>query len=61
MNFSIKNISEQEIKSDALILPIFEDIKADIYSELDDISGGLIKKIYGSDEFSGKLNQTLLI
>jgi leucyl aminopeptidase len=61
MNFSIKNMSEMEVKSDALILPIFEDFKTDIYSELDGIAGGLIKKIYGSDEFSGKLNQTLLI
>lgn len=61
MNILIKNISEEGIKADALILPFFEDYSPDIYSELDSIIGGLIRRIINSREFTGKQNQASLL
>ncbi|MCL5062723.1 MAG: leucyl aminopeptidase [Nitrospiraceae bacterium] len=61
MNILIKNISEEGIKADALILPFFEDYSPDIYSDLDSIIGGLIRRIINSKEFTGKQNQSSLL
>ncbi|KJR41404.1 multifunctional aminopeptidase A [Candidatus Magnetoovum chiemensis] len=57
----IKNITEKEIKTDALILPFYEDDKKNIYSDLDDKIGGLIKRLDNTKEFSGKKNETALL
>lgn len=61
MDIFIKNIHEKEIKADALILPLFENSSPDIYSEIDSIIGGFIRKIIISKEFIGRQNQTILL
>lgn len=61
MNILIRNIQEEGIKADALILPFFEDYPSDIYSDLDSILGGLIRRVINSKEFTGKQNQTALL
>ncbi len=61
MNVLIKNIPEEGIKTDALILPFFEDYFTDIYSDIDSIIGGLIRKVINSKEFTGKQNQLTLL
>ena len=61
MNILIKNIAEEEIKTDALILPLFENYSIDIYSGIDSIIGGLIQRVINSKEFTGKQNQTALL
>ena len=60
MNLLFKNISEQEIKADALILPLFEG-SDNIYSDINKATGGLISDVIKSKEFTGKLNQTTLL
>ncbi|GER94551.1 leucyl aminopeptidase [hot springs metagenome] len=61
MNILIKNIPEKEIKADALVLPLFENDSIDIYSDIDFIVGGIIKRLINSKEFTGKQNQTALL
>ncbi|MDI6801963.1 MAG: leucyl aminopeptidase [Thermodesulfovibrionales bacterium] len=61
MDIFIRNISEEAIKTDALILPFFENYPPDIYSDIDYIIGGLIKKVINSKEFTGKQNQITLL
>lgn len=61
MDISIKNLSEEEVKADALILPLFEDYQPDIYSDIDSITGGFIRRIFISKEFTGKQNQISLL
>ncbi|MBI5212167.1 MAG: hypothetical protein HY957_02190, partial [Nitrospirae bacterium] len=60
MNILFKNISEQEIKADALILPLFEG-SDNIYSDINMATGGLISEVIKSKEFKGKQNQTALL
>jgi len=61
MNILIKNIPEEGIKADALVLPLFENNSIDIYSDIDSIIGGLIRRVINSKEFTGKQNQTVLL
>lgn len=61
MNILIRDISEQEIKTDVLVLPFFEGMSADIYSDIDRASDNLIKKAISSKEFTGKQNQLALL
>lgn len=61
MDIVVKNISEEEIRADALIFPFFEDSSSKVYSALDSIIGGLIKKAIKSREFAGKHNQITLL
>ncbi|HAK87733.1 MAG TPA: leucyl aminopeptidase [Nitrospiraceae bacterium] len=60
MNILFKDISELEIKADALILPLFEGAD-NIYSDINKATGGLINDVIKSKEFGGKLNQTTLL
>ncbi len=57
MNIYINDISEIEAKTEALILPFFEDDKKDFYSHIDSLIGGLIKRVIRSKEFNGKHNE----
>ncbi|MFA5353094.1 MAG: leucyl aminopeptidase, partial [Thermodesulfovibrionales bacterium] len=61
MNITIQNIPEEEIRSDTLILPVFEGGFPDLYSDLDRLSGGLIQRVMDSGEFTGKEEQCLLL
>lgn len=61
MNILIKNIPEKGIKADALVLPLFENDSIDIYSDIDSITGGFIRRVINSKEFTGKQNQTALL
>lgn len=61
MNISIKNVAEEEIKAGALILPFFEDGLPDLYSAVDSLTGGFIRKVFDSKEFTGKHNQLALL
>lgn len=56
-----KKISEHLIKTEALILPFFEDLSPEVYSEIDDLIGGFIKKIIEQKEFLGNQNQIGLL
>ncbi|HBR22745.1 MAG TPA: hypothetical protein DD713_09385, partial [Nitrospiraceae bacterium] len=59
MKRSVKNIRETDCACDALILPITEG-DSDLYKNLRASIRDLIKKIF-SKEFSGKLNEVLMI
>jgi leucyl aminopeptidase len=61
MNILIKKIPEEGIKADALVLPLFENDSIDIYSDIDFITGGFIREVINSKEFTGKQNQTTLL
>lgn len=56
-----KKIPEHSIKTEALILPFFEDLSPDVYLEIDNLIGGFIKKVIEQKEFSGKQNQISLL
>ncbi|MBF0458925.1 MAG: leucyl aminopeptidase [Nitrospirae bacterium] len=56
-----KNISLSEIKTDVLILPFTEDYKGAVYSTLDKDTGGLIRRIIETKEFTGKHTELTLI
>jgi len=61
MNILIKDIPEQKIKTDALIFLFFEGMSPGMYSDIDQLTGNLIKKIVSSKEFTGKQNQLALL
>lgn len=61
MDIIVKDLTEIQVKADALILPFFEDSLHDYYSDVDNAIGGIIKKIISSKEFSGKHGQMSLI
>jgi leucyl aminopeptidase len=61
MNISLKNIPEEEIRADILILPFFEGYATDIYSNLDLLVKGLISTVINSKDFTGKHGQTMLL
>lgn len=61
MNISIRNIPEETIKTDALVLPFFEEEPWDAYAGLDSIIGRLIKRTVDSGEFTAKHGQTTLL
>ncbi|MBI4686698.1 MAG: leucyl aminopeptidase [Nitrospirae bacterium] len=61
MNITIKDISEKDIATDALILPFFEDYQHEMYSEIDSLLDGMIKRVISSKEFTGRHNQLALL
>ncbi len=61
MNIMIKNIREEKIETDVLVIPLFENSFPQSYDNLDKLTGGLIKKVINSGEFKGKLGSTMLI
>ncbi|MCX8030953.1 MAG: leucyl aminopeptidase [Thermodesulfovibrionales bacterium] len=61
MQVAVKNVSEQQIKSDVLVLPIYQDQLLENYKTLDKASEGLLTKLINSGDFTPKLGATLLI
>ncbi|HMK60314.1 MAG TPA: leucyl aminopeptidase [Dissulfurispiraceae bacterium] len=61
MNIIIKNIPEEQIISDVLILPFFEDQFIELYDSIDKFVGGLISAVCRSGDFTGKLGQVMLL
>ncbi len=61
MNVVIRNIKEVEHTCDALILPLCEGEKAELYREIDSSLRGLIGNVISSGEFGGRQNQVALI
>ena len=61
MNILNKDISEQKIKTDALIFPFFEGMSPGLYSDVDQLTGNLIKKTISSKEFTGRQDQLALL
>ncbi len=61
MKLTIKNIPEEKIKADVLILPFLEDGFPNNYSVIDLLVGGLIKKAIKSKEFTGKHGTNTLL
>ncbi|MBI3592211.1 MAG: hypothetical protein HY099_01795, partial [Nitrospirae bacterium] len=61
MHITINNISEDRIKTDVIILPVFEDSLPERYSDLDRLIDGLIRKVIKAKEFTGKQNQLSLL
>ena len=58
-NITFKDISEQNINADILIIPLFENPPSEIYADLDALIGGIIKRVIESKEFTGKSKQLL--
>lgn len=61
MKITVKNISEEKIKTDVLILPLLENNFPEVYNKLDSLVGGLIKKVINSKEFTGKHGSNTLL
>ncbi len=61
MNITTKNISEEQARTDILILPVFEDFPIDCYSGLDLIVNNSISRAVNSKDFSGRQGQTMLL
>ncbi len=61
MDISIKNIAEEEVTADTLVLPFFENNSAAFYDHLDSLIGGFIRKALHSKEFTGKHKQLTLL
>jgi leucyl aminopeptidase len=61
MNLAISDQSERNIKTDAVIIPLFEAPQPSGYADLDDLIGGLITRVIASKEFTGKHNQLTLL
>lgn len=59
MNISFEEISESNINADILILPFFETQSINLYSDIDEKIGWMIKRVIESNEFSGRFNQLL--
>ncbi len=61
MNITVRNLPEDKIKTDILVIPLLEDGFPKVYDNLDLLSGGLIKRVINSGEFRGKLGSNTLI
>jgi leucyl aminopeptidase len=61
MKITTDNIAEKEVSADALVLPVFEEEAADIYSDIDALTGNLISGLIGAKDFSGRMGQTLIV
>ncbi len=61
MNIAASALSEVNITTDILVLPLFETLKSERYADVDDKIGGLISKVTASKEFTGKQNQLTLL
>lgn len=61
MNIVASGLSETNIKADIVILPLLEAAQSELYSDVDDATGGLISRVIASKEFTGKHNQLSLL
>ncbi|MGO9613151.1 MAG: leucyl aminopeptidase [Dissulfurispiraceae bacterium] len=61
MDILFAAVPEKEVRTDALIIPLFEDFFPDLYMELDNSVGGLIRKTLNSGEFKGRHMQATLL
>ncbi|MBF0317316.1 MAG: leucyl aminopeptidase [Nitrospirae bacterium] len=61
MEIKISGDTENSVKAEVLVLPFFEDHRADFYADMDEKTGGLIKRVFDSKAFSGKQGQTTLL
>ncbi|MCL4490561.1 MAG: leucyl aminopeptidase [Nitrospirae bacterium] len=61
MDISVRNVADKEVKTGALLLPLFENNPAAFYSDLDYLIGGMIKRVIDSKEFTGKHKQLTLL
>lgn len=61
MNISIKDFTEEFVRTAALILPLFEGAYPDSCIKLDRLIGKHIKSAFDSGEFIGKHNQTTIL
>jgi leucyl aminopeptidase len=61
MKIIIKDIPEEEVKADVLVVPLFEDQLPDIYAKLDLAAGNVISGAICKKDFAGKLGQTMFM
>jgi len=61
MKITTNNIAEKDALSDVLVLPLFEKESADIYSDIDELTGNIISGLIDGKDFSGKMGQTMLV
>jgi len=61
MNILLRDVAEEQIRADILVLPFFEGCSSELYSDLDLLTNGLISRPLKSDDFTGKLGQTMLL
>ncbi|MEW5744366.1 MAG: leucyl aminopeptidase [Nitrospirota bacterium] len=61
MEIVTKNIAEETVRADALVLPFFESSSPDVYASLDELIGGLIRKVVAAKEFTGRHAQVSLL
>ncbi|KJU83875.1 multifunctional aminopeptidase A [Candidatus Magnetobacterium bavaricum] len=61
MEIKISGDTEDSVRAEVLVLPFFEDHRADFYAGMDDKTGGLIKRVFDAKAFSGKHGQTTLL
>jgi len=61
MNIFIRDILEEQVGTDILILPFFEDYSTDSYSALDLIVKGIISRVIKNRDFTGRHGQNMLL
>ncbi len=61
MNIFSKEIPEEQVRADLLILPFFDDLSTDVYMGLDLIVNGIISRVIRNKDFTAKLGQTMLL
>jgi leucyl aminopeptidase len=61
MNIFIRDIPEEQVEADILILPFFEDYSTDSYSALDLIVNGVISRVIKNRDFAGRHGQNMLL
>ncbi|MBF0538563.1 MAG: leucyl aminopeptidase [Nitrospirae bacterium] len=61
MDIKISAETEVSAKAEVLVLPFFENHRADFYAGIDEKTGGLIKRVFDTKAFSGKHGQTTLL
>ncbi|MBF0329830.1 MAG: leucyl aminopeptidase [Nitrospirae bacterium] len=61
IKIALKNLSEEIVKTDALIIPLFEGDYSGTCRRLDSLIGNYIKTAFDSGEFIGKHNQATIL
>jgi len=61
VKLNIKNIPEEKIKADVLIIPFLENGFPETLAPIDLLIGGLIKRVFKSKEFTGKRGSNTLL
>jgi leucyl aminopeptidase len=61
MKIFIREILEEQVEADILILPFFEDYSTDSYSGLDLMVNGVISRSINSRDFTGRHGQNMLL